>query len=265
MNNEGMKEMKKTGYFTLIELLVVIAIIGILASMLLPALSKAKERGKRITCVSNMKQIYTGALMYTGDYDDYLPRGSRFDYELMITGNYLGVTPDEVLNSGTLSAWYSCTGILLCPATYPPGDTSHDWKSSSLPVPAGLMLSTSYAPTVAAFDVSSTAGKRQWGGWTFAYKDSAAYVHGIRHKRLNQISDDSVILTERNHLEAWKGAAVGSWFMMPDYTSDTTGAYGYNPSWRHNLGVNLLFKDGHMDYYRWTGRDIVDSDWMPSN
>ena len=96
--------------FTLIELLIVIAIIAILASMLLPALGKARDMAKKASCLNNIKQVGTAALFYFEDYNYVLgysiaPAGRRFDEYLTAastvtcpqyikTNSFLGGTKD---------------------------------------------------------------------------------------------------------------------------------------------------------------------------
>lgn len=104
--------------FTLIELLVVIAIIAILAAMLLPALAAAKAKAKTIACMSNEKEIGLGYLLYSNDFNNFLPVAGDFTGGITVlpTEWYLEITPYLAQIAASNSTLHVAGTVVTCPS-----------------------------------------------------------------------------------------------------------------------------------------------------
>ena len=221
----------KKSRFTLIELLVVIAIIAILAGMLLPALGKAKEHGRRTTCASNVKQIGLAIAQYSNDYDDYIiPSQPTFDGkgsdrwpQGLIFWGYLG--KDNFY--GNLTSYGVNTkrpaGIFVCPSA----TGVHEGANGSNNTGATSMYGL--GPYI--------------GSWSSAfYKDDVSDADKAKYaKKINQYGkhvSKVMVLGEKR----WGPA--NSYRLTP--FSDSGGQI-FDGMLRHEAYGNFLFFDYHME------------------
>ena len=228
--------------FTLIELLVVIAIIAILAGMLLPALGKAREKARAISCLSNTKQIGMLINFYTDDFNGYFPKSHG--------------SGDNSPISGVMWSWNRRLTDLYLPTQY---YNAYDSK---------LEIKIFICPTsrVQHMDWSATdQNSIDSGSWPCCYVANANIIKNylvagdsscIKRQQLVKPSDNILLLDKKVGVGVCAPAGDPGWPFLDDLGS--TGRVGYY----HSLGVNILWADGHASYEKGGTLTAANFDWQ---